>query len=273
MGTEHAIAQLRHLYAQMNAGIALDSRRAAQGLLGPAIEELERATPTPQPLPGGIEPPPDPRDAIAAAARVISEDHNDGASEEKCFCRLCVAVRGLVEPLPGGEAMKEIEGLVREYGSTCCAVGYARGAETHDDAERARADAALKALLDRVRTALSSRPSPESSPRCEGEPHDAAIEPHDAAPPTTQGSAIDLLADFYRWTQEEGQHGVDCPYGRPLGDHPGDATVKERREKGCTCGLWDLEKRADALLNAPAAAPSPSPEVGPTTMTKEDDRG
>lgn len=38
---DFALAQLRHLYKQMNQGIALDSRQAAQGLLSPAIQKLE----------------------------------------------------------------------------------------------------------------------------------------------------------------------------------------------------------------------------------------
>ena len=35
------LAQLRHLYAQMMAGEVLDTGRAAEGLLGPAIEAFE----------------------------------------------------------------------------------------------------------------------------------------------------------------------------------------------------------------------------------------
>lgn len=36
-----ALAQLRHLYAQMLAGEVIDTAEAARGLLGPAIERLE----------------------------------------------------------------------------------------------------------------------------------------------------------------------------------------------------------------------------------------
>ena len=39
----HALAQLRHLYAQMLGGQVRDCAQAARGLLGPAIEMLERA--------------------------------------------------------------------------------------------------------------------------------------------------------------------------------------------------------------------------------------
>jgi hypothetical protein len=38
-----AIGQLRHLYAQMLGGHVTDTGQAARGLLGPAIEILERA--------------------------------------------------------------------------------------------------------------------------------------------------------------------------------------------------------------------------------------
>lgn len=40
---EFALAQLRHLYKQMVAGEVRDTRVAAQGLLGPALECLELA--------------------------------------------------------------------------------------------------------------------------------------------------------------------------------------------------------------------------------------
>lgn len=42
MSTEHAIAQLRHLYSQMVGGYVRYPAEAARGLLGPAIAELER---------------------------------------------------------------------------------------------------------------------------------------------------------------------------------------------------------------------------------------
>jgi hypothetical protein len=71
--------------------------------------------------------------------------------------------------------------------------------------------------------------------------------------------ALALVADLYAWTQEQGSHGSDCPYGRDIGEHPGDTSIKERKEKGCTCGLWDLEKRADAMLNGNRADPFPAP--------------
>lgn len=48
MATDTAIANLRHLYAQMIGGAILDEagmRRAAQGLLAPAIEQLEQGRP------------------------------------------------------------------------------------------------------------------------------------------------------------------------------------------------------------------------------------
>jgi hypothetical protein len=71
--------------------------------------------------------------------------------------------------------------------------------------------------------------------------------------------ALALVADLYAWTQEQGGHGSDCPYGRDIGEHPGDTSIKERKEKGCTCGLWDWEKRADAMLNGNRADPFPAP--------------
>lgn len=53
MSATHAIAQLRHLYAQMIEGHVRDTGAAARGLLGPAIAELERfmdarASPAPE---------------------------------------------------------------------------------------------------------------------------------------------------------------------------------------------------------------------------------
>ena len=41
MTPEQALAQLRHLYAQMINGLVQDTYGAAHGLLGPAIEALE----------------------------------------------------------------------------------------------------------------------------------------------------------------------------------------------------------------------------------------
>jgi hypothetical protein len=43
MSEAHALAQLRHLYAQMVEGRVKAQEHAAIGLLGPAIEELEKA--------------------------------------------------------------------------------------------------------------------------------------------------------------------------------------------------------------------------------------
>jgi len=40
---QYALAKLRHLYKQMRAGQVTDTAAAARGLLGPAIEEIERA--------------------------------------------------------------------------------------------------------------------------------------------------------------------------------------------------------------------------------------
>lgn len=37
-----ALAQLRHAYAQLHAGTVKDQKQFAEGLLGPAIEALER---------------------------------------------------------------------------------------------------------------------------------------------------------------------------------------------------------------------------------------
>ena len=48
MASDTTIANLRHLYAQMMGGVILDAaglRQAAQGLLAPAIEQLEREQP------------------------------------------------------------------------------------------------------------------------------------------------------------------------------------------------------------------------------------
>jgi hypothetical protein len=42
MSLAHAVAQLRHLYAQMAEGRVKAQEHAAIGLLGPAIEEIER---------------------------------------------------------------------------------------------------------------------------------------------------------------------------------------------------------------------------------------
>ncbi len=56
---ERARGNLRHLYTQMLAGEVKDTAQAARGLLGPAIEVLERATPgtdaAPEPRPGAAE--------------------------------------------------------------------------------------------------------------------------------------------------------------------------------------------------------------------------
>jgi predicted nucleic acid-binding Zn-ribbon protein len=43
MNAEHALAQLRHLYAQMLAGLVKNNETAAHGLLGPSIEAIERS--------------------------------------------------------------------------------------------------------------------------------------------------------------------------------------------------------------------------------------
>ncbi len=41
MRLDGALAQLRHLYAQMLSGDVRDTAEAARGLLGPAIERIE----------------------------------------------------------------------------------------------------------------------------------------------------------------------------------------------------------------------------------------
>jgi hypothetical protein len=141
-------------------------------------------------------------------------------------------------------------------------------------------DAAVAdAHFDRLRAALAASPSrpsaswraiyerlfekgPDSFSQPERETIRDAIEEAwnagAAASPSRPDEREALIADFYRWTQEAGQHGTDCPYGRELGARPGDTTARERQEKGCTCGLWDLERRADALLNGPNADPFPA---------------
>jgi hypothetical protein len=60
--------------------------------------------------------------------------------------------RSLCAAPPEAPGLAKIEKLVLEYGSTCCAVGYARGAETHDDVDRAKADAARDTLLVAIRS-------------------------------------------------------------------------------------------------------------------------
>jgi len=42
MTYQFALAQLRHAYSQLHAGTVKDQRQFAEGLLGPAIEALER---------------------------------------------------------------------------------------------------------------------------------------------------------------------------------------------------------------------------------------
>lgn len=124
-------------------------------------------------------------------------------------------------------------------------VAYAEEARREGRREGAEQAALDRKVIDRAKHLLPS-PSP-----VEG----------DGKLPANSVVELAVIRDFYRWTQEEGSHGAHCPYGRSIGDHPGDTSVKERREKGCTCGLWDLEKRADALLNGPNADPfPPSPE-------------
>ena len=77
MSLGHCIAQLRHLYSQMVGGDVRDPARAAKGLLGPVIAELERIESTaPAAPPPAAEPQPE---ATACRARnpargVASED-------------------------------------------------------------------------------------------------------------------------------------------------------------------------------------------------------